>query len=66
MATVSQMYKDYFKQKNLTDAGQTIDDKNLIIQGVDEQNKQSWSLIDGVLASSEDKVIELTLTWMEM
>ncbi|ASA21165.1 hypothetical protein B9T62_10425 [Paenibacillus donghaensis] len=66
MAAVTKLYKDYFKAKNLSDAGQTIDDKNLIIQGVDEQNKQSWSLIGGVMASSEHKVIELTLTWMEM
>ncbi|WP_413407666.1 hypothetical protein [Paenibacillus amylolyticus] len=50
--------------KKLTDAGQTIDDKNIIIQGTDPETKDVWSLIGGTLAGQEG-VIELTLTWTE-
>lgn len=64
MKTVSQLYKDYFKAKKMTDAGQTIDDKNVIIQGTDPETQEIWSLIGGLLAG-EDGVIELTLTWTE-
>lgn len=64
MKTVSKMYKDYFEAKKLTDAGQTLDDKNIIIQGTDPETKQQWSLIGGALASKEG-TIELTLTWAE-
>ncbi len=64
MKTVSKLYKDYFDAKKLTDAGQTIDDKNIIIQGTDPETQDVWSLIGGALASQEG-VIELTLTWTE-
>jgi hypothetical protein len=64
MKTVSQLYKDYFNAKKLTDAGQTIDDKNIIIQGTDPETQDVWSLIGGTLAGQEG-VIELTLTWTE-
>lgn len=64
MQTVSQLYKDYFNAKKLTDAGQTIDDKNIIIQGTDPETQDVWSLIGGTLAGQEG-VIELTLTWTE-
>ncbi|MFX3646772.1 MAG: hypothetical protein ACE3K2_16840 [Paenibacillus sp.] len=64
MKTVSKLYKDYFDAKKLTDAGQTIDDKNIIIQGTDPETQDVWSLIGGALASQEG-VIELTLTWSE-
>ncbi|MEK4077389.1 hypothetical protein MHI01_26525 [Paenibacillus sp. FSL M7-0656] len=64
MKTVSQLYKDYFNAKKLTDAGQTIDDKNIIIQGTDPETQDAWSLIGGTLAGQEG-VIELTLTWTE-
>lgn len=64
MKTVSKLYKDYFNAKKLTDAGQTIDDKNIIIQGTDPETQDVWSLIGGTLAGQEG-VIELTLTWTE-
>ncbi|WP_458463802.1 hypothetical protein [Paenibacillus sp.] len=64
MKTVSQLYKDYFNAKKLTDTGQTIDDKNIIIQGTDPETQDVWSLIGGTLAGQEG-VIELTLTWTE-
>ncbi|KAJ3198049.1 hypothetical protein HK101_009479 [Irineochytrium annulatum] len=64
MKTISKLYKDYFDAKKLTDAGQTIDDKNIIIQGTDPETQDAWSLIGGALASQEG-VIELTLTWSE-
>ncbi|MEO2257491.1 hypothetical protein ABGV43_11395 [Paenibacillus amylolyticus] len=64
MKTVSELYKDYFNAKKLTDAGQTIDDKNIIIQGTDPETQDVWSLIGGALASQEG-VIELTLSWTE-
>ncbi|WP_433745993.1 hypothetical protein [Paenibacillus amylolyticus] len=64
MKTVSELYKDYFNAKKLTDAGQTIDDKNIIIQGTDPETQDVWSLIGGTLAGQEG-VIELTLTWTE-
>ncbi|WP_336765082.1 hypothetical protein [Paenibacillus sp. USHLN196] len=64
MKTVSQLYKDYFNAKKLMDAGQTIDDKNIIIQGTDPDTQDVWSLIGGTLAGQEG-VIELTLTWTE-
>ncbi|MEK3745553.1 hypothetical protein NST23_23060 [Brevibacillus sp. FSL K6-0770] len=43
---------------------QTIDDKNIIIQGQDQEKNTSWSMIDGPL-SSQEGVIELTVTWGE-
>lgn len=64
MKTVSQLYKDYFSAKKLTDAGQTIDDKNIIIQGTDPDTQDVWSLIGGTLTGQEG-VIELTLSWTE-
>lgn len=64
MKTVSELYKEYFNAKKLTDAGQTIDDKNIIIQGTDPDTQDVWSLIGGTLAGQEG-VIELTLTWTE-
>ncbi|KAA8748145.1 MULTISPECIES: hypothetical protein [Paenibacillus] len=64
MQTVSELYKDYFDAKKLTNAGQTIDDKNIIIQGTDPETQDVWSLIGGALASQEG-VIELTLSWTE-
>jgi len=63
MADVTEMYKEYFKR--LTDGAETIDDKNIIIQGVDEERKHDWSVIGGALSSREG-VIELTVTWAEL
>lgn len=64
MPAVTKLYKDYFKTQNLSDAGQTIDDKNIIIQGGNIEKKQSWSMIGGPL-SGQEGVIELTVTWAE-
>ncbi|MED1722971.1 hypothetical protein [Brevibacillus parabrevis] len=44
---------------------QTIDDKNIIIQGQDQEKNTSWSMIGGTL-SSQEGVIELTITWGEL
>ncbi|WP_410768521.1 hypothetical protein [Fontibacillus sp. BL9] len=63
METVSGMYREFFRSQNISEDGQTLDDRNLIIQG--ENDKESWSLIGGPL-SSEEGVIELTLTWTEL
>ncbi|MGN7760906.1 hypothetical protein [Paenibacillus sp. 22594] len=65
MAAVTKMYKDYFATQNLTDAGQTMDEKNLIIQGTNTGKQEEWSLIGGPLTSQKG-VIELTLNWSEL
>ncbi|OMF37771.1 hypothetical protein BK133_04340 [Paenibacillus sp. FSL H8-0548] len=65
MATVSKLYKDYFIAQNLENVGQTVDNKNIIIQGENKETEQNWSMIGGPLASKEG-VIELTVTWSEM
>lgn len=44
---------------------QTIDDKNIIIQGQDQEKNTSWSMIGGPLGSQEG-AIELTVTWGEL
>ncbi len=64
MDAVTKRYKDYFSGKLGRDAVQTIDEKNIIIQGFTQDNKQSWSMIGGKMASQEG-VIELTVTWAE-
>lgn len=64
MQTVTQMYKEYFEGKDLTDATLLFDDKNIVVQGVDPQKQQIWSMIGGAMASQEG-VIELTLNWTE-
>ncbi|MDF2938515.1 MAG: hypothetical protein K0Q90_3888 [Paenibacillaceae bacterium] len=64
MDAVTKLYKNYFNVKLGRDAVQTIDEKNLIIQGFTKDNKQSWSMIGGRL-SSQEGVIELTVTWAE-
>lgn len=61
---VAKLYKDYFNGKLGRDAAQTIDEKNIIIQGFTQDNKQSWSMIGGKMASQEG-VVELTVTWAE-
>lgn len=63
METLSQTYKQYFDAKSLTNAGSTIDEKNLIIQGTDPKTKQVWSLIGSPQAGKD--VVQLTLTWSE-
>ncbi|CAH1193952.1 hypothetical protein PAECIP111892_01361 [Paenibacillus auburnensis] len=56
-------YKQYFEEQGITDASETIDEKNLILQG--DTDAESWSLIGGTLSTQEDTV-ELTLTWSEL
>lgn len=63
MKKVSALYKTYFESK-LSGAGQLIDDKNIVIQGTDDETGNTWSLIGGKMASQEG-VIELVLTWSE-
>ncbi|MEK4329179.1 hypothetical protein MKX70_25390 [Paenibacillus sp. FSL R7-0312] len=65
MDTVSKIYQDYFSSRLGSDSAQTLDDKNLIIQGTTKDNKQSWSIIGGSLASQEGTV-ELNVTWAEL
>ncbi|WP_157272869.1 hypothetical protein [Paenibacillus daejeonensis] len=64
MKTVSQLYKQYFDDKGMTDAASLLDDKNIIIQGTDPNTQQHWSVIGGAMASREG-VIELTVNWSE-
>ncbi|MFS0838647.1 hypothetical protein [Paenibacillus sp. 1P03SA] len=62
LGKLADTYKDYFRKRGVTDSGETIDEKNLIIQG--STDKENWSLIGGTL-SSQEGVNELTLTWSE-
>ncbi|CAI6077111.1 hypothetical protein PAECIP112173_02463 [Paenibacillus sp. JJ-100] len=64
METVSKLYKDYFAAKKLTDSGQVIDDKNIIITGAEPDTGNQWSIMGGI-KSSEKGVIELTVAWVE-
>ena len=65
METITSMYTTYFEAQKLEDAAQTIDAKNIIIQGESPTNSEYWSMIGGSLASTEG-VIELTITWQEL
>jgi hypothetical protein len=65
MATVTKLYKDYFNGLKLENAAQTIDDKNIIIQGEDAVNHHGWSMLGGLLAG-QDGVVQLTVTWAEL
>ncbi|TCS97022.1 hypothetical protein EDD58_101669 [Hazenella coriacea] len=65
MTDVTKMYKEYFKTQNLSDDAQTFDDKNIIIQGINEHKKHDWSIIGGSL-SSQDGIIEFQVTWAEL
>ncbi|MNO25179.1 hypothetical protein D3C76_150120 [compost metagenome] len=60
---LAETYKQYFQNQGVTDTSETIDEKNLIIQG--DTDAESWSLIGGPLSTQEDTV-ELTLTWSEL
>lgn len=60
---LADMYKDYFREQGIEDAAETIDEKNLIIQG--DTADESWSLIGGAL-SAQEGTNELTLTWSEL
>ncbi|MNB77163.1 hypothetical protein D3C75_238450 [compost metagenome] len=65
MESVTKRYKDYFADRLGSNAVQTIDEKNLIIQGNSPDNTQIWSIIGGEL-SSEPGVVELNITWSEL
>ncbi|MCL6603164.1 MAG: hypothetical protein K6T94_09845 [Paenibacillus sp.] len=60
---LAETYKQFFQDQGLTDTAETIDEKNLIIQG--DTKSESWSLIGGALSTQEDTV-ELTLNWSEL
>lgn len=60
---LAETYKQYFQDQGVKDTAETLDEKNLIIQG--DTDAESWSLIGGVLSTKEDTV-ELTLTWSEL
>ncbi|WP_379151177.1 hypothetical protein [Paenibacillus sp. sgz5001063] len=60
---LAETYKQYFQDQGIKDASETIDEKNLIIQG--DTDAESWSLIGGPL-STQKETVELTLTWSEL
>ncbi|WP_054941147.1 hypothetical protein [Paenibacillus ihuae] len=60
---LAETYKQYFQDQGVKDSAETIDEKNLILQG--DTDAESWSLIGGLLSTQEDTV-ELTLTWSEL
>ncbi|MGO4547347.1 hypothetical protein AB4Z29_21420 [Paenibacillus sp. 2TAB23] len=66
MTSVTKTYKDYFDAQELDEAGQTIDDNNLIFQGINAEKKHSWSMIGGPLASPQEDIVQLTVTWTEL
>lgn len=63
--TVTSMYTTYLEGRKLEDAAQTLDAKNIIIQGESPTNSEYWSMIGGSLAS-EEGVVELTINWEEL
>lgn len=65
MEAVTKTYKEYFADKLGSSAAQTIDEKNLVIQGNTPDNTQVWSVIGGEL-SAEPGVVELNITWSEL
>lgn len=65
MESVTKLYDDYLASKLGSESAKTVDPKNLIIQGTTKDNKQSWSVIGGPLASQEG-IVELTVSWSEL
>lgn len=65
MDAITSLYTTYFEKRKLEDDAQTIDDKNIIIQGESPTYSEYWSLIGGLLTDS-DGVIELVITWEEL
>ena len=65
MGTITSMYTTYLEGRKLEDAAQTLDAKNIIIQGESPTNSEYWSIIGGTLAS-EEGVIKLTINWEEL
>ncbi|PZD95249.1 hypothetical protein DNH61_11865 [Paenibacillus sambharensis] len=64
MFTITKLYTDYFNTQNLDQSNYTIDNNNIIIQGDNVKNNESWSMIGGAL-TSRDGIIELTVNWSE-
>lgn len=65
MEAVTKLYDDYLTTKLGDQSVKTIDPKNLIIQGKTKDNKHSWSVIGGSLASQEGTV-EVNIIWSEI
>ncbi|MEK3877146.1 hypothetical protein [Paenibacillus sp. FSL M7-0420] len=65
MESVTKLYDDYLASKLGDQSVKTIDPKNLIIQGKTKDDKQSWSIIGGPLASQEGTV-EVNVIWSEI
>ncbi|WOV83801.1 hypothetical protein PGH26_13095 [Sporosarcina jeotgali] len=65
MDSVTSMYTNYFEKRKLEDAAQTIDQRNIIIQGESPTYSEYWSMIGGALTDSGG-VIELTVSWEEL
>lgn len=65
METIISRYKSYFQSRKLEEAAETIDDKNIIIEGESPTNSEYWSMIGGKLTNSEG-VIELTISWTQL
>jgi hypothetical protein len=66
MDSIVKLYKDYFEGLQINIDSQIIDERNIIIQCEDEARGHSWSIIGGKTAASDDKIIDLTITWSEI
>ena len=65
MEAVTKLYDDYLSAQMGDQSVKTIDAKNLIIQGKTKDNKHSWSVIAGPLASQEG-IVEVNVLWSEI
>lgn len=63
--TVAKLYTDYFEQRKLEDFAQTIDKKNIIIQGDSPTHSEYWSIIGGA-SSVNEGYVELLISWEEL
>ncbi|WP_082967632.1 hypothetical protein [Paenibacillus oryzae] len=66
MDSIVKLYKDYFEGLQISMDSQFVDERNIILQCEDEARGHSWSIIGGKTAASDDKIIELTITWSEI
>lgn len=65
MEAVTKLYDDYLSAQMGDQSVKTIDAKNIIIQGKTKDNKHSWSVIGGPLASQEG-IVEVNVIWSEI
>lgn len=65
MEAITKLYEDYLSSQLGDQSVKTIDAKNLIIQGKTKDNKHSWSVIAGPLASQEG-IVEVNVLWSEI